>query len=101
MPVQIFDAHTHVDESAALGWFDPPEKLLPLLDQAGIAQAVIMAYHDAPGAPVDAIAYVAGAVERYPDRLVALARLNPRFGKEAEDLLVRAITQLGMKGLKL
>jgi predicted TIM-barrel fold metal-dependent hydrolase len=32
---------------------------------------------------------------------VALARLNPRFGQEAEDLLVRAITQLGMKGLKL
>ncbi|MDB5076274.1 MAG: hypothetical protein JWO42_2453 [Chloroflexi bacterium] len=99
--MQIFDAHTHVDESESLGWFDPPEKIIGLMDEAGIAQAVIMGYHDCPGAPVDAIAYVAAAVERYPDRLVALARLNPRFGATAEDLLVEAITRYGMKGLKL
>jgi predicted TIM-barrel fold metal-dependent hydrolase len=97
----IIDAHTHVDESEALGWYDPPEKLIGLLDEAGISQAVIMAYHDSPGAPVDAFAYVATAAARYPERLVAFARLNPRFGHQAEDLLNQAITQHGMKGLKL
>src|SRR5438270_716602 len=34
----------HVDEVSALGWVDPPEKLVGLLDEAGIAKAVIMTY---------------------------------------------------------
>ena len=35
----IIDSHTHVDEVEAWGWIDPPEVLLPLLDEAGIDQA--------------------------------------------------------------
>jgi len=36
--VEILDAHTHVDESPAFGWLDPPEQLIPLLDKAGITR---------------------------------------------------------------
>ena len=45
----IIDSHTHVDEVEAWGWIDPPEVLLPLLDEAGIDQAIIMTYRDATG----------------------------------------------------
>jgi predicted TIM-barrel fold metal-dependent hydrolase len=96
----IFDSHTHVDEVPALGWIDPPETLLPLMDEAGIAKAVIMTYTDLPGANPDALEYIAGVVARYPDRFVGYARLNPIYG-EAVGLLEAAITRYGFKGLKL
>ena len=54
----IIDSHTHVDEVEAWGWFDPPEVLLPLLDEPGIDQAVIMTYRDAIGPDDPATAYL-------------------------------------------
>jgi uncharacterized protein len=99
--MEVLDAHTHVDESPALGWMDPPEMLIPLLDEAGIRRAVIMAYRDAPAPHLEAFEYVAAAAERYPDRLWAFVRLNPRQPTEAERLLRYAIRERGFKGLKL
>lgn len=97
----IIDSHTHVDESPALGWFDPPETIVGLLDEAAISRAVIMSYRDAPGPEEGALEYVAKAVQRYPDRLLAYARMNPRFGDEAVELFDRAIREYKMRGLKL
>ena len=97
----IVDAHTHVEEVPELGWEDSPEKLLPLLDAAGISRAVIMGYTEAPAVNPGALEYLAGVVAQYPDRLVGFARLHPNYGEEAVRLLDRAITELGMKGLKL
>ncbi|CAN5881128.1 hypothetical protein BH23ACT11_BH23ACT11_18890 [soil metagenome] len=34
--MSIIDSHTHVDEYEAFGWFDPPETLIQLLDEADI-----------------------------------------------------------------
>ncbi len=99
--MEILDAHTHVDESPMLGWMDPPEALLPLLDEAGIRRAVIMAYSDVPGPRPEAFEYVARAAARYPDRLWAFVRLSPRQPEEAQRLLVHAIRERGFKGLKL
>lgn len=99
--MEVLDAHTHVDESPALGWTDPPETLIPLLDEAGIRRAVIMAYRDAPAPQLEAFEYVANAVERYPDRFWAFVRLNPRQPAEAKRLLGYAIRERGFKGLKL
>jgi uncharacterized protein len=99
--MEVLDAHTHVDESPALGWMDPPETLIPLLDEAGIRRAVIMAYRDAPAPQLEAFEYVARAAERYPDRLWAFVRLNPRQPAEATQLLRYAVRELGFKGLKL
>ena len=99
--MDVLDAHTHVDESPALGWMDPPETLIPLLDEAGIRRAVIMAYSDVPGPRPEAFDYVANAIDRYPDRLWAFARLSPRQPEEAARLLEHAIRERGFKGLKL
>lgn len=97
----IIDSHTHVDEVPALGWIDPPETLLRLMDEAGIAKSVIMTYTDLPGANPDALEYIADIVARHSDRFVGYARLNPIHKDAAVQLLETAIVQYGFKGLKL
>jgi len=96
----IIDSHTHVDEVEAWGWFDPPEVLLPLLDEAGIDQAIIMTYRDATGPDDPATAYILDAIARYPDRLIGYVRLNAE-APEALEALDMALGQQGFKGLKL
>ena len=34
--MHVIDSHAHVDEYEAFGWFDPPETLIELMDEAGI-----------------------------------------------------------------
>ncbi len=97
----IIDLHTHVDEIPAQHRFDPPEKLIPLLDEAGIERAAIMTYVDLPGADPAALDLIADAVARYPDRLVGFVRLDPRRADEARLILDEAIVERGFRGLKL
>ena len=97
----IIDSHTHVDEAPAYGWIDPPEAIINLIDEAEIDRAVVMTYRDAPGPAEGVIEYLAEAVQRYPDRLIAYARMNPRHGDAAVELFDRAIRDYKMRGLKL
>jgi predicted TIM-barrel fold metal-dependent hydrolase len=97
---EIIDAHTHVDEVPALGWMDPPEKLVALLDEAGIGKAVVMTYTELPGYNPHALDYLAEVVNRFPDRLVGFVRLHPWYD-EAATLLEEAIGTHRMKGIKL
>lgn len=97
----IVDFHTHVDEAELYGWFDPPEKLVPLLDAAGIDRAAVMTYVDLPGSNPAALEYVAEAVGRFPDRLIGFARLNPNYRRDALVALERAVGELGFRGVKL
>ena len=97
----ILDFHTHVDHAEVYGWIDPPEKLLPLLDAAGIEKAAIMTYLDHPVAGADSLGIIAAAVTRYPDRLIGFVRLDPNFRAEARRALDRAVGDLGFRGVKL
>ena len=97
----IIDSHTHVDEAPAYGWFDPPETIVNLLDEAEIEQAIVMTYRDAPGPEERVIEYIAEAIQRYPGRLIGYARMNPRYGDEAVELFDKAIREYKFKGLKL
>ena len=96
----IVDAHAHVDVVPALGWIDPPEKLIALMDVAGVDRACVMTYTEAPQFNPRALVDIAEAVARYPDRLVGFARLHPWY-PESLSLLDRAVREMGMKGLKL
>ena len=96
----IIDFHTHVDEAPAFGWIDPPDKIVALLDEAGIDRAVAMTYTDFPGLNPDALDYILGAVDRFPDRLIAFVRLNPNYLDEAAAALEAGIER-GARGLKL
>jgi predicted TIM-barrel fold metal-dependent hydrolase len=93
----IIDSHTHVDR---VGWYDPPETIIRLMDEAGVDKSIIMTYRDAPDSE-GALEYIAEAVQKYPDRLIGYARINPRRGKEAHRLFEKAMEEYGFKGLKL
>jgi predicted TIM-barrel fold metal-dependent hydrolase len=93
----IIDSHTHVDR---VGWYDPPETIIRLMDEAGIDQSIIMTYRDAPDSE-GALEYIAQAVQKYPDRLIGYARMNPRRGGAAHRLFQKAMEEYGFKGLKL
>jgi uncharacterized protein len=95
----ILDSHTHVDESNVFGWRDSPEKLIELMDEAGISRSVIMTYVDVPGLDMEGLRYIAGVVRRHPDRLVGYARMHP-YGEKAVSLLREAVVDLNLKGLK-
>ena len=41
----IIDSHTHLDR---VGWYDPPETIIRLMDEAWTDQSIIMTYRDAP-----------------------------------------------------
>ncbi len=96
----IIDFHTHVDESPAFGWIDPPDKIVALLDEAGIDMAVAMSYTDLPGLNSNALEDILAAVGRFPDRLIAFVRLNPNYLTEAAAALEEGVAQ-GIRGLKL
>jgi uncharacterized protein len=98
--MHIIDSHTHVDEYEAFGWFDPPEAIIELIDEAGIEQAVVMTYADAPVLKPDALQYIHDVCKKYPDRLIPYARINPH-ADNAATLLEEAIVDLKMKGLKI
>ena len=97
----IIDSHVHVDEVQPLGWVDPPETILQLMDEAGIAKAVVMTYTDVPGLNERALEYTAEVVARFPDRLDGYARMHPWYGQRAIELFERAIKEYGLRGLKL
>lgn len=96
----IIDFHTHVDEAVAFGWIDPPEKIVGLLDEAGIDLAVVMSYTDLPGLNPDALRSILAAVARFPDRLIPFVRLDPNHRAAAAALLEDAVAA-GVRGLKL
>lgn len=97
----IIDSHTHVDQVPALGWIDPPEKIIDLMNEAGISKAIVMSYTELPGFNPNALEYIAAAVAKYPDRLIGYARLHPWHEEAAAKLLTKAVREYGMKGLKL
>ncbi len=47
--MRIIDMHAHVDVCEPLHWHDTAEKLLKLMDEAGIEKAVVSAYLNLPG----------------------------------------------------
>lgn len=96
----IIDFHTHVDEAVAFGWIDPPEKLVPLLDDAGIDKAVCMTYVDL-GADMEPLEYLADAISRFPDRLIGFLRVNPNERQMAVEAVRRSVNEFGFRGVKL
>jgi len=75
-----------------------PDVLLSQMDEAGIAQSILYAVE----APIVYASneYVHELCERYPDRLLGFASVDPTSA-EAPALLEKAVRELDMKGLKL
>lgn len=93
-------------EKAKSRWADPDgEKLLQSMDEEGVDFTVICAVDNA-GSPLFTTELVewqnktvAEVARRHPDRVMALAGVDPRR-KNAPDLLRQSFEEFGMRGLK-
>jgi predicted TIM-barrel fold metal-dependent hydrolase len=91
----------HVDHLPALGWSLEAATCVERMNEAGIEKGVVMTIVDAPEVNPDALELIAEACAAYPGRLEAFARIHPWYGDESAELLERAFSELGFKGLKL
>ncbi|TFG09226.1 MAG: amidohydrolase [Promethearchaeota archaeon] len=127
MNLLIIDAHCHfweedlistefravLDGIAKLLDFDPStlldasaERLIKEMDEAGIDKTILLAL-DGDFIFRSKVTYkeyndkLAEYLDRYPDRFIGFAGIDPRRGKEAIVELERCINELGCKGVKL
>lgn len=96
----VIDFHTHVDVGGPGGLQDSAATLLAALDAAGIHTAVCMTYREASAAAPAVLETLIAEVAGHRDRLLPLARLDPR-DENAPDRLRHAVRALGCVGLKL
>jgi predicted TIM-barrel fold metal-dependent hydrolase len=97
----IFDMHMHIENSAALGWTMSPDDCIRAMDEGGVDRAAVMTLTDLPGLNPQGLELIAEACTAHPGRLYGFLRLNPAYLEESKQLLIRAVEQLGFKGLKL
>ncbi|MDR3574371.1 MAG: amidohydrolase family protein [Anaerolineaceae bacterium] len=95
------DSHAHVDVVPALNWYDTADKLVQRMDAAGVSQAAISGYLNAPGPNPHGLQVIAEAVTKYPHRLIGYARLDPWYDDRCVDALNEAVTSWGCRGVKL
>lgn len=97
----IIDAHAHADEFGLFGWFDPPEKVIELMDKAGIDLSIVTTYAEAPAYP-SALENLRNYLDKYPDRLLGFIRIDPKGGDKALEVFEQAVTEHPLiKGMKL
>lgn len=116
----IVDSHSHVRTEEALRGIPkrtiveyerifhqkwdpiPIEETIRDMDEAGVDKAVIVAVNaeTAVGHKI-ANEHIAELVDRYPDRLIGYASVDPHKGALAVKEFGKAVGDLGLKGLKL
>lgn len=97
----IIDAHAHADEYELFGWLDPPERVISLMDRAGIDISIITTYAEAPFSR-SAVDNLVRYVDMYPDRLIGFVRMDPKGADEAVRVFEHTIrTYPRIKGMKL
>ena len=77
------------------------------MEEAGIDKGLVMGvdFGCSPGGEAkwsveEMNQWVANQVKEFPDKLLALCAVDPRRGKRAIDLVVKAVTEWGMVGVK-
>lgn len=95
----LIDAHVHITENGI--WFDTGvdaslRRLLIELENSPISRAIILPINRSVSNE-----YVAEVCNKYPDKVIGFATVNPLQGKNAVIELERAVNSLGLRGLKL
>ena len=96
---------TIIDAHCSVGWGHviqfTPEMLLEQMDRAGVDQAVIGPIHEHITVfNREGNELILKAVQKYPDRLIGFATVNPWYGDQAVVELRRALDS-GLRGLTL
>lgn len=100
----IFDAHNHIGgPDIGDGRSQSAAGLVEKMDGAGVDKAVIFPFNTPgpDGSFAEANDVIAEAVRGYPGRLIGFGRVDPRTGDQALREVVRLVTRLGLRGLKL
>ena len=99
--MRIIDMHAHIDICEPLHWYDTAEKLLLLMDEAGIEKAVVSAYLNLPGPDMGCADRLWKSIEPYSDRFMMFLRMDPWFGEKTIQFLEEACKKYPVKGVKL
>ncbi|GBE19153.1 amidohydrolase [archaeon BMS3Abin16] len=101
---KIIDSHNHLGgPDRGDDFSQSPDEIIRRMNRAGVEMAVVFPFNEVnPGVSFSkANDFIAQAVERYPDRLIGFARLDPNTGDASLSELERAVGKLGLKGVKL
>ena len=79
--MRIIDMHAHVDVCPPLNWYDTADKLIKLMDEAGIEKAVVSAYLNVPGPDNSCAERLWKSIEPYKERFMMFIRMDPWFGQ--------------------
>lgn len=95
----LIDGHVHITKNGI--WFDTGvdaslERLLIELENSPISKAIIL-----PITGIVSNEYVAEVCNKYPNKLIGFATVNPLQGRNAVIELEKAVKNLGLRGLKL
>jgi len=81
-------------------WDSPPERIVALMDRAGIDRAVIMPYGEIHPTDPSLLEETIAACQAFPERLIAFARMHPAGGAAGIALFERSVRSGAVKGLK-
>lgn len=95
----IIDSHTHIGTFAQRT--TPGQELVERMQSLGIDKATVFTSKGLRSDPQGGNDRLAAAAGRYPGILYPWATVDPRQGEAAAVELRRAVTELGMGGLKL
>lgn len=100
--IQVIDAHAHIGLSV---WnyipYPTAEDVLATMDRLGIAKTCVSSFlalfydHQAGNDEIMA------AIDKYPDRIVGYAVVNPHYADDAWAEMERCFRHPGMKGIKI
>ena len=99
--MRIIDMHAHVDVCPPLNWYDTADKLIKLMDEAGIEKAVVSAYLNVPGPDNSCAERLWKSIEPYKERFMMFIRMDPWFGQDCIDFLRDACKKYPIRGVKL
>ena len=95
----VIDFHAYLGRDAYGDHAQTADELIASMDACRIDQAVVAPLLDFPGPDSQVHQILREAAQRFPNRLIPFARLDPRYGEQALRELAFAVDTLGFKGL--
>ncbi len=94
----IIDSHVHLKHGDAAKTEYTPERIIEVMDEAGIDRSVVFAMSTTTGRSIE---MAAAASAGFPDRLIPYVYALPGFEGGVIDEIRRAIEELGFRGIKV
>ena len=95
----VIDFHAYLGRDAYGDHSQTADELIASMDACQIKLAVVAPLLDFPGPDPQVHQILQEAVQRFPNRLIPFARLDPRYGEQAHRELAFAVDTLGFRGL--